>query len=235
MISICVTSDAPCAGASSVCAALCALAAKIAAYPRVLCADASEGRLGASQLFGALPGGDLPDADPRGDEDADVMDNLCISSCGVCVLRCAGAGAARFSGILKALPFDLAFIDCGLRGSEAHGQMLEDAGLELCVVAAEGNCLARLDGIKPSVRERFVINRFDCRSKSMYDCRLFLSSSVLAPRLLRTTIPFDEAVLSSTLSLKPYPLSSPFSAASDAASGVLAEILSLCGEAGGKP
>lgn len=227
MLAISVTSASPCAGASSLCAALAAHAARSAGAARVLCADASEGPLGASRLFGALP-----DEERREERGNDLLDSLCMSSCGVCVLRVPQDAREGFCRILRDLPFDLVFIDSGFRQESAQQAMGAASDLTLCVALSEGNCLARLDGMAPQGREHYVINRFIRSSKSMYDSRLFLASSVLAPRLLRTTIPFDEAVLASTLALKPYPLSSPFSAASDAASGVLAEILSICGEGG---
>lgn len=230
MLVISVTSASPCAGASSLCAALASHAARSAGASRVLCADASDGPLGASRLFGRLEDDGGSRGNDKGDGGRGLLDSLCQSSCGVCVLRVPGDHLEGFCNITRSLPFDLVFIDSGFRLGEAQEVAGRSSDMTLCVTLAEGNCLARLDAAVPTERERFVINRFDSRSHSMYDCRLFLSSSALAPRLLRTTIPFDEAVLASTLSLKPYPLSSPFSAAADAASGVLAEILSDCRE-----
>lgn len=228
MIVVSVTSVSPCAGASSLCAALAALATRCGEEPRVLCADASSGGPGAALMFGCMEGGGrCPMAPER-----DPLDGICMSSCGACVLRARGDEFAKAASCLRTLPFDMAFIDSGVRGRDEERLIEPVADMTLCVATAEGNCLERLDSEEPSERERYVINRFDRRSRSMYDCRLFLARSAIAPRLMRTTIPFDEAVLGSTLAMKPYPLSSPLSAASDAASGVLAEILSICRSGG---
>jgi hypothetical protein len=228
MIVVSVTSVSPCAGASSLCAALASLASRLDEAPRVLCADASSGGPGASALFGAMPGGEACPQAPA----SDPFEGLCRSSCGVCVLRCSPEAFSKASSEFKSLPFDLVFCDSGCRGTRTEFDAEAASDLTLSVITAEGNCLERLDSEEECAGEHYVINRFDRRSKSMYDSRLFLAKSAIAPRLLRTVIPFDEAVLGSTLALKPYPLSSPISSASDAAAGVLAEVLSLCRSGG---
>lgn len=221
MLIISLTSVCSCAGSSSLCAALATIAFAHNKGARVLCADACENGIGACSLFGSLGEGQTIPA-PTPD---DPFSNLCRSSCGVYTLRSAPADFIRQSGALSKLPFDFIFIDSGTEDSEIASRARNIADIRLCVLTAEGNCLYKLDKEPDSIDELYVINRFDHRSHSMYECRLILAQSSIAPGLLQSCVPFDENVLESTLALKPFTLLNPICAASDAAAAVLTELM----------